>query len=225
MNGKILVVEDEPAIADSIVYALQTEGFETIWHSTGGDAKTSMLSQDYDLIILDVGLPDCSGFDLCREIRANSDIPVLFLTARSDEIDRVVGLEIGGDDYVTKPFSPRELSARVRAILRRTGNNSNDEVNGEFEIDTKRRQISYKGSPLELSRYEYRLLKIFIERPGWVYSREQLMQMAWEEPEFSSDRTVDAHIKTLRAKLKAIDPEANPIQTHRGEGYSLRESD
>ncbi len=228
MPQKILVVEDEPAIADNITYALATEGFEVEWCDTGEKARAA-LSDETELIVLDVGLPDCNGFDLCREIRKSSNVPILFLTARGDEIDRVVGLEIGGDDYVVKPFSPRELSARVKAILRRRPLENHPEggappPSAAFTVDANRRRISFRGQPLDLSRYEFRILEILVERPGWVFSRDQLMQQAWEEPGFSTDRTVDTHIKTLRAKLREVEPDQNPIRTHRGLGYSLKES-
>jgi len=224
MKPKILIVEDEPAIADTIQYALETDGFETHCLSSGLPVISLLDRQRIDLIILDIGLPDISGLELCKEIRKTHSLPVIFLTARSDEIDRVVGLEIGADDYVVKPFSPRELTARVRAVLRRSQQPlSKPAKNKAFEIDEAKRQISYLGTAMELSRYEYNLLKILIHRPGHVYSREQLMELAWDEPEASMDRTVDAHIKNIRAKLKTINPEIDPIITHRGIGYALKE--
>ncbi|MCP4346244.1 MAG: two-component system response regulator CreB [Desulfobacterales bacterium] len=223
MKSKILIVEDEPAIADNIQYALETEGFETVCHS-GGSQVISLLSQDnIDLIILDIGLPDISGLELCKEIRKNNSVPVIFLTARSDEIDRVVGLEIGADDYVVKPFSPRELSARVKAVLRRTQVMGQHSSPGPFHTDETRRVISYFGRKLDLSRYEYEILKIFVSRPGHVFSRDRLMDLVWDEPEASMDRTVDAHIKNIRGKLKKIKPDIDPIRTHRAMGYSLKE--
>ena len=223
MKQKILIVEDEPAIADNIQYALETEGFETLRLSNGLPVLDLLRDTGIDLMILDIGLPDINGFDLCRKIRKTHALPILFLTARSDEIDRVVGLEIGGDDYVTKPFSPRELSARVKAILRRmtpVGQRSSSEV---FQIDETRRRISYFKKPLILSRYEYRLLKTLIRRPGQVFTREKLMERVWDEPEASMDRTVDAHIKNIRNKLKNINSDIDPIITHRGTGYALRD--
>ena len=228
MPLRILVVEDEPAIADTIVYALQTEGFEVVHCATAGEAGRVLNEQRVALIVLDVGLPDQNGFEFCREIRRISRVPVLFLTARTSEIDRVVGLEIGGDDYVAKPFSPRELAARVKAILRRTAAGTDPPAAASesqpFVIDHQRMRISYFGTPLELSRYEYRLLEVLLHRPGWVFSREQLMEHAWDAPESSTDRTVDTHIKTLRAKLREIRQDIEPIHTHRGVGYSLKES-
>lgn len=222
MKPRVLIIEDEPAIVDTIQYALETEGFATDCLSSGEPVREYMESKPVDLIILDIGLPDMSGLELCREIRRSHTTPIIFLTARTDEVDRIVGLEIGGDDYITKPFSPRELSARVKAVLRRTlpHENCSQQV---FEVNESKRQISYHGKPLDLSRYEYEILKIFIRRPGHVYSRDMLMDLVWEQPEASLDRTVDAHIKNIRAKLKAAVPDCDPIVTHRGAGYSLKE--
>jgi two-component system catabolic regulation response regulator CreB len=221
---RILIVEDEPAIADTIQYALATDGFETVCLNSGGPVIACLAKEPVDLIVLDIGLPDINGFELCKEIRKTHLIPIIFLTARTDEVDRVVGLEIGGDDYVTKPFSPRELSARVKAVLRRVQQQAaSTPMVQAFQVDESRRQISFFGERLELSRYEYALLKTFIRRPGHVFTREQLMDMVWDEPEASMDRTVDAHIKNIRIKLKAVKPELEPILTHRGTGYSLKE--
>ena len=225
MRPNILIVEDEPAIADTIHYALETEGCKPIVVHAGTPALAILQKEKIDLIILDVGLPDITGFELCKQIRLTSAVPIIFLTARGQEIDRVVGLEIGGDDYVVKPFSPRELTARVKAVLRRM--NSSQVSNGHrpaFEVLPDKRQIRYCGTPLELSRYEYDILATFIQRPGQVFTRERLMELVWEAPEASMDRTVDAHIKNLRAKLRAIRPEPDPIITHRGTGYALREA-
>lgn len=228
MAQRILVVEDEPAIADTITYALQTEGFEAAWCSTGEDALRALEEEAVSLIILDVGLPDRNGFDLCKDIRRTSAVPIIFLTARTAEIDRVVGLEIGGDDYVAKPFSPRELAARVKAVLRRMPGSEEGSratvANSPFVVDKQRMKIAYFGEPLDLSRYEFRILEVLLRRPGWVYSRDKLMELVWEEPGSSMDRTVDTHVKTIRAKLHAIRPDLDPIQTHRGLGYSLKES-
>jgi len=230
MPQRILVIEDEPAIADTLTYALTTEGFEAYWCATGGAALAALAQSAFDLALLDVGLPDINGFDLFREISRRQNLPVIFLTARSGEIDRVVGLELGADDYISKPFSPREVCARVRTVLRRAGQpvsatapSAAMALGGPFAIDDGRKSISFHGCVLELSRTEYRLLKTLIERPGWVYNREELMSHAWDHPEVSLDRTVDAHIKLLRAKLRIAVPGCDPIQTHRGMGYSLKE--
>lgn len=223
----ILLVEDEPSIADNVIYSLETEGFAVTHHTTGRDALRALSAHSLALIVLDIGLPDINGFELCREIRTRSTVPIIFMTARKSEVDRVVGLEIGGDDYVVKPFNPRELAARVKAVLRRCGPAATPvpiQSSRAFDLDEDRMTISYRGQPLALSRYEYRVLKTLLEHPGRVYSRDQLMEQAWEDPGSALDRTVDAHIKMLRAKLRAIDAEgADAIQTHRGMGYSLRE--
>ncbi|TDA48727.1 two-component system response regulator CreB [Burkholderia pyrrocinia] len=231
---KILIVEDETAIADTIVYALGTDGMQTV-HCTLGQAALDHLRESrFDLVVLDVGLPDLSGFEVCRRLRTFTDVPVIFLTARHDEIDRIVGLEIGADDYVVKPFSPRELAARVRVILRRFHRAAASQTAPApaeaqaattapgFVLDTDGARVSWLGHALDLTRYEFGLLALLVRHPGRIYSREQLMDLVWHEALDSADRTVDTHIKTLRAKLRAIDPERDPIRTHRGMGYSLQ---
>jgi two-component system catabolic regulation response regulator CreB len=227
MSTPILVVEDEPAIADTVVYALATDGFAPHWVASGEAALAAASVGAFALAIVDIGLPDVNGFELFRRLQAaHPALPVIFLTARSAEIDRVVGLELGADDYVAKPFSPRELVARVRTVLRRAQRPAVAAAAGAaaaFAVDDERKQIRFHGRPLDLSRIEYRLLKVLVERPGRVFSRDELMERAWDDPAASFDRTVDAHVKTLRAKLRAVAPEEDPIVTHRGMGYSLRE--
>lgn len=225
MHTQILIVEDEAAIADNLLYALKTEGFNVIWHSLGGEAVARVREAQVDLVILDVGLPDMSGFEVCKRLRAFSQVPILFLTARTEEVDRVVGLEIGGDDYVAKPFSPREVVARVKAILKRTLRTAETPEQPApataFVCDELRACIHYYGSRLELTRYEYMILKTLLRQPERVYSREQLMQQAWDSPETSLERAVDTHIKSLRAKLRDTHAADDPIRTHRGLGYSI----
>jgi len=227
MKSRVLIVEDEPAILDNIQYALESEGLETVRLSEGLPVLDLLARERIDLILLDVGLPDVNGVELCREIRRTHATPIIFLTARTAELDRVIGLEIGGDDYVSKPFSPRELSARVKAVLRRTGSRTPTPPaagpHPAFCVDASRHRIAYHGEPLELSKYEYDILLQLVSRPGHVFSREQLKDLVWEEPGTSLDRSVDAHIKNLRAKLREIRPGDDPIETHRGVGYSLRE--
>ncbi|MGU3781291.1 two-component system response regulator CreB [Burkholderia metallica] len=230
----ILIVEDEAAIADTIVYALGTEGMQTVHCTLGLAALDRLRDTRFDLVVLDVGLPDLSGFEVCRRLRTFSDVPVIFLTARHDEIDRIVGLEIGADDYVVKPFSPRELAARVRVILRRFNRTAAPETTPApatapaetpapgFTLDLDGARVSWLGHVLDLTRYEFGLLALLVRHPGRIYSREQLMDLVWHEAFDSADRTVDTHVKTLRAKLRAIDPERDPIRTHRGMGYSLQ---
>ncbi len=224
LRPRVLVVEDEASIAETITYALQTEGFDPVWLATGRAALAALKQQPVALVVLDVGLPDMSGFDVCREMQKLGAPPVIFLTARSSEVDKIVGLELGADDYLAKPFSPRELTARVRAILRRAnGKGAAAPVATGWAHDEARCRITYRGRPLDLTRNEYRLLAALLASPGRVFNRDQLMAAAWDDPGAALDRTVDAHIKTLRAKLRDAAPESDPIVTHRGLGYSLRE--
>lgn len=231
VQRKVLVVEDEPSISDTILYSLRSEGFLAEGVSTGQEAFAALETLEADLVVLDVGLPDISGYEVCRVIRRTRNVPILFLTARSSEVDRVVGLEIGGDDYLVKPFSPRELTARIRAILRRSATPPKAEEPSPvseaaprgFSVDEERHRMLYFGTALPLSRYEFRLLAVLIGKPGRVYTRGQLMDMAWEEPDASMERTVDSHIKSIRSKLRAVRPDLDPIVTHRGIGYSLSE--
>ncbi len=257
VNPRILIAEDESGIADLLRYVLASDGFEPVWCATAAAAIESFETAPPALAILDVGLPDMNGFELFKRLQAiarargDAEVPMLFLTARSDEIDRVVGLELGADDYIAKPFSPRELVARVRGVLRRSARaampvaaddsraanpaaappNNAPEARTDsaastampFHVDSERRRIRYYGQPLLLSRYEYGLLALLVQRPGRVYTRDELLQIVWDDGADSFDRTVDAHVKTLRAKLKAIAPELEPIRTLRGTGYALND--
>lgn len=217
MGARVLIVEDERAIADTLIYVLGTEGFEPHWCRTGEEALTALRSgPSAAFVILDVGLPDLSGFEVCRRLRTFSEVPVLFLTARSDEVDRIVGLEIGADDYVTKPFSPREVAARVRTILRRSA----PRPASGLQLDPSSRRATWHGVNLDLTRYEFDLLRTLQAHPGRVHTRLDLMESVWAGSEDTTDRTVDTHIKTLRAKLRSASPDTDPIQTHRGLGYS-----
>jgi len=238
-NPRILIAEDESGIADTLQYVLRTDGFLPVWCATAEEAIAQFAAEPPALAILDVGLPDMNGFELFKRLQAlnraqgGAEVPMLFLTARSDEIDRVVGLELGADDYVAKPFSPRELVARVRTILRRSGRGNGHPPASmvpaaalpasPFALDAERMQIRYYGRLLELSRYEYGLLKLLVQRPGRVFTRDELLELVWDDASESFDRTVDAHIKTLRAKLRAVAPEVEAIRTLRGTGYALNE--
>lgn len=238
---KILIVDDEPAIADTLSYALRAEGFTVDCCTLGSEALSRLASDTVDFVVLDVGLPDMTGFDVCRALRRHSDVPVLFLTARADEVDRIVGLELGGDDYVTKPFSPREVASRIRAISRRlhpesrhaSGEQTHSytprvlpagrgqpEKSAKFEIDPDGLRIAYYGQWLALTRYEYLLLALLLQKPGRILNRAQIMDSVWQDGGDSLERTVDTHIKTLRGKLRSIRDE-EIIVTHRGLGYSL----
>jgi len=236
----VLVVEDEPGIAETIHYALASDGFAPEVCASARQAIERFAAAPPALAILDVGLPDLSGFELLRRLQdlpGGKAVPMLFLTARADEIDRVVGLELGADDYIAKPFSPRELVARVRTILRRS-QRVNSEPNQAiapasqaptaiktevFTLDEERRLIRYHGQPLALSRYEYGLLATLLQRPGRVFTRNELLERVWDDPGESFDRTVDAHVKTLRAKLRAVRDGEDPIRTLRGIGYALNQ--
>jgi two-component system catabolic regulation response regulator CreB len=236
-HPRILIAEDESGIADTLQYVLRTDGFTPVWCPTAEEAIAEFTAEPPALAILDVGLPDMNGFELFKRLQklpAGAEVPMLFLTARSDEIDRVVGLELGADDYIAKPFSPRELVARVRTILRRSGRTQQGPSTtrtrpasaappAPFVLDAERMQIRYYGRLLELSRYEYGLLRLMVQRPGRVFTRDEMLSQVWDEASDSFDRTVDAHIKTLRAKLKAIAPDVEPIRTLRGTGYALNE--
>ena len=224
--SRILVVEDESTIADAVLYALRADGLEAEHFLLGRPALAKLRAQPFDVVILDVGLPDISGFELCRELRQFSEVPVIFLPARDGEVDRVVGLELGADDYVVKPFSPRELVARVRARLRRAAASQPAmRESGDFSHDPAGQRIRYRGACLPLTRYEYQLLAVLLGRPGAIFSREQLMDHVWRDAPETVDRTVDTHVKTVRAKLRQVAGHADPIQTHRGQGYSLKTSE
>ena len=221
----ILIVEDEDAIAQALAYALSTDGMTTTHVRLVADARRELAGGRPALIVLDVGLPDGSGFELCREVRLSSTLPIILLTARSEEIDRVVGLELGADDYVTKPFSPREVSLRVRSVLRRVSAEPEQVATALFHVDEDAQRITFSGSKLPLTRREFLLLKTLLAKPERVCTRERLLDAAWGAEAESGDRTVDTHIKTLRAKLKAIRLDFDPIETHRGLGYSVNTSD
>ena len=218
----ILIAEDETAIAETVLYALRADGYAAEHVLLGGAVLPRLRRGGVDLVILDVGLPDRNGFDVCRELRAESEVPVLFLTARDGEADRVLGLELGGDDYVTKPFSPRELVARVRARLRRSAPlDGGWRRLGRFDLDATGHRIRFDGVLLELTRYESGLLETLLARPGAVLERGKLMDRVWGDALDTGERTVDTHVKTLRAKVRAVAPDADPIRTVRGLGYAI----
>ncbi|QHE77237.1 two-component system response regulator CreB [Hydrogenophaga sp. PBL-H3] len=230
MRKRILLLEDEQAIADTLLYALQSEGFEVQHVRLATHALEAFRSQPPDLAILDVGVPDGSGFDVCRAIRKTSEMPIVFLTARHEEIDRVLGLELGADDYVVKPFSPREVCARVRAILRRSAatpltSEPAPPTSALLQLDEAAQRIRCGNEWLALTRYEFQLLATLLRRPERIFSRVELMDLVWGGALDTSDRTVDAHVKLLRAKLRARGVQAELIQTHRNMGYSIRAVD
>lgn len=220
--SEILLLEDDPAIAQTVVFALQREGFALTHCSWLHEARARLTQHEPALAIFDVGLPDGNGLDLCRELRAaGSRLPLLMLSARSEELDRVLGLELGADDYLAKPFSPRELVARVRALLRRAQAPVAAPAPQGFVIEAGGSRIRFQGQVLDLTRRELGLLSRLLVAPQRIHSRETLLDAVWGHEADSGDRTVDTHIKTLRAKLRAVAPELDPIRTHRGLGYSL----
>ena len=235
MTHRILLLEDEQAIADTLLFALRREGFEVQHWQLAREALAAFATQPPDLAILDVGVPDGNGFDVCRAIRKTSELPIIFLTARSEEIDRILGLELGADDYVSKPFSPREVCARVKAILRRSAGHATatttataitpatatDSAVPVLQLDEAVQRIRCGDRWLALTRYEYRLLATLLKRPQRIFSRGELMDLVWHDAPDTADRTVDAHIKLLRAKLREAGTRAELIQTHRHMGYSL----
>jgi len=225
-NSKILVVEDDPNLLDTLKYNLVNDGYKVITAADGSQALETARGEKPELIILDLMLPQLSGFEVCRILRKEMTVPILMLTARTDEVDKIVGLEIGADDYMTKPFSMRELLARVHAMLRRVTISQPPPVAeslkfGNLEIDISRHQARYKNVPLALTPKEYDLLVFLARNRGFVFSREQLLEKVWGYDYAGNTRTVDVHIRWLRQKIE-VDPK-NPehILTVRGAGYKL----
>ncbi|MEO7387796.1 MAG: two-component system response regulator CreB [Gammaproteobacteria bacterium] len=219
-STRILIIEDEPAIADALRFALEREGFSVAWFQLASEGERA-LGAGADLLILDVGLPDESGFDLLRRLRQRSDVPVLMLTARAEEVDRIVGLELGADDYVVKPFSPREVVARVKTILKRSRPGRRLAAS-DFEHDEAGHRLAFRGNWLVLTPSEYRILALLVGSPGRVFSRAQLVEVLGDAAGDSLERTIDSHIKSLRAKVREFSADGDPIETSRGFGYSLR---
>ena len=223
--NRILVVDDEPAIGDAVGYALRTEGFDVDVVADGEEALEAALGVPYDMVVLDLMLPRMSGTEVCRRVRAESAVPIIMLTARGAELDRVLGLEVGADDYVTKPFSMAELVGRIRALLRRReldrSNHGETLRVGTLELDPMRHQASVAGEPKRLTPSEFKLLLLLAEQPERVFSRREIMQHLWESEYVGDQRACDIHISNLRQKLEE-DP-ANPerIVTIRGVGYKL----
>ncbi len=221
---QLLLLEDDPAIANAVVFALEREGYHVTHCTLVRDARAHWAAQRPDAMILDIGLPDGNGLDLCRDIRQTSNTPVLMLSARGEELDRVLGLELGADDYMAKPFSPRELVARVRALLRRS-TAAPDKINAvglhNLVVDFAGQRVVLNGQALELTRREFGLLTKLLETPGRIYARDALLNAVWGMDADSTDRTVDTHIKTVRAKLRAQGDTREYINTHRGMGYSI----
>jgi DNA-binding response OmpR family regulator len=226
---KILVVDDEPKVCDLIKAYLEKDGYEVILAGDGKSAVEKARSHKPDLIVLDLNLPVMDGIEVFRTVRAISDIPVIMVTARDDEVDKIVGLQLGADDYVTKPFSPRELAARVAAVLRRYAEGPKAVarlLTGDLLVDFDRHEVKYRNEIVSLTSAEFKLLAVMAKNPGRVFTRLQLMDSAFGETYEGYDRTIDAHIKNLRQKFNAIgSEEENPVVTVRGVGYKLEHKD
>ncbi len=231
MPQRVLVVDDESSIVELVAYNLRREGFEVITENDGQQGLKRALSDKPDLVVLDVMLPSLSGLDVCRSIRHESDIPVIMLTARKDELDRILGLELGADDYVTKPFSPRELVARVKAILRRAKRPLDKETvesdvaveHHGLKIAFDKREVMLDNVPLQLTFTEFELLAILARNPGRAFTRDDLLVKVWGQDFFGDARTVDVHIRHLREKLQEDPQSPRFIETVRGVGYRFRE--
>lgn len=227
---KILVVDDEDNIRELLKFSLEKNGFVVKEASDGEQALMVLSNYIPDLIILDLMLPKIDGLEICRRIKSNSNtagIPIIMLTARAEEIDKVLGLELGADDYITKPFSPREVVARVKAVLRRLVNvntNTGELVIGDLKINFIAYEVYLTGNKLELTPKEYELLKLFVTNPGRVFSREQLLEKIWGYEYYGDTRTVDVHIRHLRAKLEGSSQLALAIETVRGVGYRFADN-
>jgi two-component system, OmpR family, response regulator BaeR len=223
VSGKVLVVEDEPKLASLLADYLKASGFEPACLGNGSEVVPWVREQKPDLILLDLMLPGRDGMDVCKEIRTFSRIPIIMVTARVEEIDRLLGLELGADDYICKPFSPREVIARVKAVLRRTRDGQTIEVRGLL-LDEGRYRATLNGRDLDLTAVEFKLLQFLVANPGRIYGRHQLMGRIYAEERFVSDRTIDSHVKKLRRKIEAVDPEARLIHSVYGVGYKFEAS-
>ena len=226
----VLLVEDEESITAPLSEALSREGFEPVIAGTATEALELAVSRSPDLVLLDLGLPDGSGLDVCRELRSRSTVPIIMVTARGEETDRIVGLEVGADDYVVKPFSAREVVARIRAVLRRTAAPAPTQLDdvvelGEVRVDRARRSATFEGRPLELSRKEFDLLQLLVDNAGAVVKRERLIDEVWDTNWFGSTKTLDVHVSGLRKKLGDDPNEPRYIHTVRGVGFRFAGQD
>lgn len=226
----VLVVDDEPRIRDVVQYALEREGFRVLMAVDGNDALDKMTASHVDLVVLDILMPELDGLSVCRAIRKASAVPIIFLSSRAEEVDRILGLELGGDDYVTKPFSPRELAIRVKTVLRRAGApGSADDgagpretlLHGPIELDMGRHEVRVKGDKIILTVTEFGVLQALIERPGRLLTRSQLIERAYAHDNHITERTIDTHIRRIRAKMRPYG--IDPIETVHGLGYKASE--
>ena len=225
----VLVVDDEPRIRDVVKYALEREGYRVLCAKDGVEALDTLGRAEVDLIVLDILMPELDGLSVCRAIRKTSTVPIVFLSSRAEEVDRIMGLELGGDDYVTKPFSPRELAIRVKTVLRRTSARgmgdgapgSETIVHGAIEIDLGRHEVRVSGEKLSLTVTEFAVLQALVERPGRLLTRSQLIERAYAHDNHITERTVDTHIRRIRAKMRPFG--LDPIETVHGLGYKASE--
>ncbi len=220
MSEKVLIVEDEPKLAELMLEYLSASGFEASILNNGTDVVPWTREHKPDLVLLDIMLPGRNGMEICREVRAFSSVPIIMVTARVEEIDRLLGLELGADDYICKPFSPREVVARVKAVLRRTRDGQTVQAQG-LVLNQDRYRATLHGRDLELTAVEFKLLQLLMEHPGRIYGRQQIMEKIYPDDRFVSDRTIDSHIKKLRRKIEAADPRATFIQSVYGVGYKF----
>lgn len=222
---KIFIVEDEENIASILSDYLHAAGFPTVWLGEGGSVAQRVREEKPDLLLLDLMLPGKDGIEVCREIRSFSGVPIIMVTARVEEIDRLLGLELGADDYICKPFSPREVVARVRAVLRRSGMRGEDRVSspGALVLDEAALQARLHGRNLDLTVVEFKLLALLMAKPGHIYNRDQLMERIYPDQRIVNDRTIDSHIKKLRRKMELVDPDCDLIRSVYGAGYKYEE--
>ena len=218
----VLIVEDEKKLADILIAYLNKEQFRVTHYESGSGVSDWVKNNQPNIILLDLMLPDVNGKDLCKQIRQFSMVPIIMVTAMIDEIDRLIGLELGADDYVCKPFSPKEVVARVKAVLRRSeGDFNQGEIYDAFEVNDETYSIKLHGDRLDLTPVEFRLLKMFIQSPGRVFNRDQILNNIFEDGRIVLDRTVDTHVKNLRHKLKTASPEHDYVRSVYGIGYSF----
>jgi DNA-binding response OmpR family regulator len=226
---RILLVDDEQSVQTLLTYPLRKDGYDVITASTGQEALERFREGQFDLVVLDVMLPEVDGFDVCRQLRAKSSVPIIMLTAKTEELDKVLGLELGADDYITKPFSMREFRSRVKAVLRRAelsrnGDGADEPLHeGELTVDFAKRSVELRGDPIRLTYVEFEILSALARSPGRVFSRSMLLERLWGDSSYRDPRTIDVHIRHLREKLE-LDPAAPElIFTVRGVGYHFRD--
>ena len=228
-SARILLVDDEQSVQTLLAYPLRKEGYDVVSAEDGREALDRFAEQQFDLVVLDVMMPKLDGIEVCRRLRAKSQVPIIMLTARDDEVDKVIGLEMGADDYITKPFSVREFRSRVRAVLRRSemiGPKSASEepiTAGDLEIDFERRVVTIRDEPVRLTYVEFEILAALARAPGKVMSRENLLEQVWGDSAYRDPRTIDVHIRHLREKLEADARQPEYLFTVRGVGYRFRD--